>query len=426
MNYTRTSPRVGNAFTTVQSLRPSENNTSLGFIDMAELDRLELVKKARMMRTQSNTFLGSNKLTDKHQIEIKGIGETEVIANRYEILGLVDSGATGNTHLVYDRNTRETLALKTLREGMHEEGIIRRFVREAGALASLSHPNIVTVKDLGWDNNRPFIVMEFVANTSKEGFHDFSNLVDQFQKGKIDLKTMLFYFADLCDALNYLHTRPRPIIHRDLKPKNILVSDETVTDNGPSRLKIKLADFGLAKVTAGDLTTLTVRGQVMGTPAYAPIPDLLNESREYRLDGRSDLYSLGVMLYSLVAGRLPFTIENSEIIESPIHDSDGYILKIASPVDADTPKAGANASTPRSSQQSDLYVVMQKHLHEQPDFSIIRDATPQALIDLTQRLLEKDPDSRPSNAKTVGQRLRDIASDISPIPVPRFITQGAA
>ena len=292
-----------------------------------------------------------------NKTHIDPIKPKELIADRYEIKDPIGSGAAGNIHVVYDTRTGEKFALKTLREGIYSKKELRRFIREANAMATLSHPNIVTIENLGWDKNRPFIVMEYVEGGN------FKTILEKFHSGEINLNTLLFYFADICEGLRYLHERPNPIVHRDLKPQNILISNETTDDDGSVRNVLKITDFGLIHLDT-ESTILTSIGKPLGTFVYAPIPDQLERNK---VDSRSDLYSLGVMLFEAITGKLPYK-----------GDSDAAVLS--------------------------------KHLYSEPDFRNILPEIPARLITLTKKLLAKHPNDRCQRAEEVATELREIAT----------------
>jgi len=192
--------------------------------------------------------------------------------------------------LVYkgrDPQIERLVAIKTislLNQGSDEELEYRkRFFLEARAAGRLSHPGIVTIFDVGEDaaTRTPFIVMEYVAGKSLNSILNDSH-------GKLPLKTGLQLCQDIAEALDYAHAQG--VVHRDIKPANILVTEEG---------HAKITDFGIAKL---NLALMTVPGHVLGTPAYMS-PEQL-EGQE--LDGRSDLFSLGVILYSMITGHRPF------------------------------------------------------------------------------------------------------------------------
>ena len=206
---------------------------------------------------------------------------------RYQVLAEVGRGAMGIVYKARDPQIDRLVAVKTvalLNQGSEEEQEFRkRFFLEARAAGRLSHPGIVTIFDVGEEpsTHTPFIVMEYVAGESLS-----SILADRH--GKVPLRTALELTLDLAEALDYAHSQG--VVHRDIKPANILV-----TEDGHA----KITDFGVAKL---NLALTTVPGHVLGTPAYMS-PEQL-EGQE--LDGRSDLFSLGVILYSMITGHRPF------------------------------------------------------------------------------------------------------------------------
>ena len=348
---------------------PDQNHLNTFKIEKIEQVGI-LVNKARLMR-KTKPVLQEVKGESKSYF-INGISTGEIIGNRFKVLEILDSGATGNVHKAIDMQNGNLVALKSLREGVHKNTFIRRFIREAGALSVLNHKNIVGIEDLGWDNNKPYIAMEYVTGGN------FKKLITMHHAGQVNLNTMLHLLADLCDGLNHLHDRPNSIIHRDLKPENILISNETSEDYFPKRNVLKIADLGLALIYGNTLTTLTYMDRpIMGTPNYSPIPD---HYYGYALDNRSDLYSLGIIIYEVLMKKLPFT-----------------------------------------SPDNDLNTLLYKHLHEKPDFSSISIEAPARLIALTEKLLAKKPEDRYQSAKEVALELRDIATPRFSIPIPQII-----
>src|SRR5690348_1496921 len=206
---------------------------------------------------------------------------------RYQVLAELGRGAMGLVYKGRDPQIERLVAIKTislLNQGSDEELEYRkRFFLEARAAGRLSHPGIVTIFDVGEDaaTRTPFIVMEYVAGKSLNSILNDSH-------GKLPLKTGLQLCQDLAEALDYAHAQG--VVHRDIKPANILV-----TEDGHA----KIADFGIAKL---NLAHLTVPGPVLGTPAYMAPEQLDGEHG----DGRSDLLSLGVILYSMITGFRPF------------------------------------------------------------------------------------------------------------------------
>ena len=186
---------------------------------------------------------------------------------------------------------RRRVALKVIKLGMDTKDVVARFEAERQALAMMDHPNIAKVLDAGaTDVGRPFFVMELVRGISITDYCDQNNLSTN---ERLDL------FIKICQAIQHAHQKG--IIHRDIKPSNILV---TLHDGVPVP---KVIDFGIAKATEGRLTDATVYTQLhqfIGTPAYMS-PEQA-EMSGLDIDTRSDIYSLGVLLYELLAGSTPF------------------------------------------------------------------------------------------------------------------------
>jgi serine/threonine protein kinase len=211
---------------------------------------------------------------------------------RYEIQGEIGRGAMGIVYLAHDPRLRRRVALKTyiLPEGISEElmqEFHERFLREAQAAASLSHPGIVTIYDAGEDQNQhlPFIAMEYVQGRS---------LKQLLERGDRMEPAWVFAFGTvLADALHIAHQAG--IVHRDIKPANILL-------RGPDGAA-KIADFGVARLSTSELTQT---GASLGSPAYMS-PEQI---RGGVLDGRSDLFSLSAVLYEALCGKRPFQGED--------------------------------------------------------------------------------------------------------------------
>lgn len=207
-----------------------------------------------------------------------------VIANRYELGERVGTGGMSTVQLAFDRRLERDVAVKLLAEHLADDPqFISRFKREALAAARLVHPNIVQVFDFGFDetSGRHFIVMEFVKG------HSCAELLRDH--GRLTLDEVLHLADGACRALHYAHRNG--VVHRDVKPGNILRADEGT---------VKLADFGIAKAMGS--SSITQVGSVLGTAAYlAP-----EQAHGEPATPRSDIYGLGVVVYQLLAGRLPY------------------------------------------------------------------------------------------------------------------------
>ena len=211
---------------------------------------------------------------------------------RYKILERVGEGGCGVVYVAEQvEPVRRRVALKVIKLGMDTQQVVARFEAERQALAMMDHPNIAKVLDAGaTEQGRPFFVMELVRGIPITQYCDQNNLSTQ---ARLDL------FIQVCGAIQHAHQKG--IIHRDIKPSNILV---TVNDGVAVP---KVIDFGIAKATEGRLTDNTVYTQLhqfIGTPAYMS-PEQA-EMTSLDIDTRSDIYSLGVLLYELLSGRTPF------------------------------------------------------------------------------------------------------------------------
>ena len=209
---------------------------------------------------------------------------TTTIAGRYRIEGRLGVGGMSTVHLAFDSRLERYVALKLLAEHLADDStFVSRFRREALAAARLVHPNIVQVFDFGFDagHHQHFIVMEHVpGNSCAELLRDHGHLAVDKTIGIV---------TQACRGLDYAHRNG--VVHRDVKPGNLLVSDSDV---------VKLADFGIARAT--DQSSITQVGSVLGTAAYlAP-----EQARGEEAGPRADLYSLGVVTYQLMSGRLPY------------------------------------------------------------------------------------------------------------------------
>jgi serine/threonine protein kinase len=213
---------------------------------------------------------------------------------RYRVLEKIAEGGFGVVYLAeQDEPVRRQVALKVIKLGMDTRQVVARFGQERQALAMMDHPNIAKVHDAGaTPTGRPYFVMEFCRGEAITSFCD--------QK-QLPVSERLRLFAQVCHAVQHAHQKG--VIHRDIKPSNILVPE---VDGQPLA---KVIDFGIAKATesrASERTMMTERGQLMGTPAYMSPEQALGD---VDIDTRTDVYSLGVLLYELVTGETPIPVE---------------------------------------------------------------------------------------------------------------------
>jgi len=212
------------------------------------------------------------------------MNQATTIAGRYRIERRIGVGGMSTVQLAFDQRLERYVAIKLLAEHLADDPtFVSRFRREALAAARLVHPNIVQVFDFGFDErqHQHFIVMEHVSGRScAELLRDL---------GHLEVDQAVEIISQACRGLDYAHRNG--VVHRDVKPGNLLVSDSDV---------VKLADFGIARAT--DQSSITQAGSVLGTAAYlAP-----EQARGEEAGPRADIYSLGVVAYQLMSGRLPY------------------------------------------------------------------------------------------------------------------------
>ena len=200
---------------------------------------------------------------------------------RYQILEEIAAGGQGTVYRAFDPDTRQIVALKVLHPTLSgDSSYIERFRREASLAASIDHPNVVKIFEVGQDGDRHFMALEFVPES----------LARVIETGpQMQIATAAQFGVEVADGLSAAHALG--IVHRDVKPQNVLIGADGTA---------KVTDFGIAR--AESLTTMTATGAVMGTPHYMS-PE---QSRGERADARSDVYSLGCMVYQMLAGQVPF------------------------------------------------------------------------------------------------------------------------
>jgi len=217
---------------------------------------------------------------------------------RYAVLKKLGEGGKGVVYKARDNVLNRVVAIKMLKGVVPSEDAYSRFLREAQVVAKLNHPNVVSIHDIGNEDDKQFFVLEFVDGMS------LRELLGTYPEGKCDIQTVLRIGIDVCGALQYAHSQG--VLHRDIKPENILITQEGTA---------KLMDFGLAKILGQP--SITQEGVIVGTVAYVAPEIALGKGA----DAKSDLYSFGAVLYETVTGKPPFPGEDPvKVIFSHIHD----------------------------------------------------------------------------------------------------------
>ena len=210
----------------------------------------------------------------------------------YRIEGVLGEGGMGVVYLAEQREPlRRKVAIKVIKLGMDTQAVVARFEAERQTLARMDHPNIASVFDAGTTGDgRPYFAMEYVAGVP---------ITEYCDAARLSTRERLTLLTHVCGAIQHAHQKG--VVHRDIKPSNVLV---TVQDDQPMP---KVIDFGIAKATelsAAERTLFTQHGQLVGTPEYMS-PEQADRSRT-DVDATTDIYSLGVLLYELLVGVLPF------------------------------------------------------------------------------------------------------------------------
>lgn len=212
--------------------------------------------------------------------------EGQVLGNRYELIEKIGGGGMALVFKARCRLLNRFVAVKVLRnEYINDEGFVKRFKIEAQAAASLSHPNIVSIFDVGHENETHYIVMELVDGITLKEYIK--------RKGMVPWAEAINITSQICSAIEHAHKNH--IVHRDIKPHNILFTNEGIA---------KVADFGIAR--AATFSTITMSGSTMGSVHYFS-PE---QARGGYTDEKSDIYSIGIVLFEMVTGRVPFDGES--------------------------------------------------------------------------------------------------------------------
>ena len=246
---------------------------------------------------------------------------------RYRIVRELGKGSMGVVYQAHDPHIDRLVALKVLRQDrVSSEDFVQRFLKEAKAIGRLAHPNIVTVYDVGRDHGTIYIAMEFLEGNP---------LNEVIQGEKLGLEDIVDLGVQVAEALDYAHEKG--IVHRDIKQTNIIL-----TPDGQA----KITDFGIARIEDPSMTQQTQAGEILGTPVYMSPEQVMGRA----VDGRSDLYSLGVILYELSTKKRPFGGNN--------------LAAIFRAITQDTPAEPARIDSSISRELSELVM---KSLNKRPD-----------------------------------------------------------
>jgi serine/threonine-protein kinase len=214
---------------------------------------------------------------------------TRPTLGRYEVVAELGRGSMGVVYKGEDPKIHRTVAIKTVHLSEFDDDMVhemkQRFFREAESAGLLTHPHIVTIYDCGEEHDLAYIAMEFLDG------HDLKEYVKQ--EHLLPLRETLSIVADVAEALDYAHTKG--VVHRDIKPANIMRLKET--------RQVKVTDFGIARITS---SSTTQTGVILGTPSYMSPEQIAGQ----KVDGRSDIFSLGVVLFEMLTGQRPFTGED--------------------------------------------------------------------------------------------------------------------
>ena len=225
---------------------------------------------------------------------------TPGMLGRYKVLKELGRGAMGLVYLGKDPTIQRFVAIKTMRLDQidHDDKLQEvkaRFFREAESTGRLSHPNIVTIYDAGEENDLGYIAMELIEGTPLKQWSRKPNL--------LPINEVFSILATVADALDYAHLQG--VVHRDIKPANIMLTKDRI---------VKVMDFGIAKMGSSSKTQTNI---VLGTPTYMSPEQIAGK----KVDGRSDIFSLGIVLFELLTGQLPFTADNlSAVLFSIAHN----------------------------------------------------------------------------------------------------------
>lgn len=266
--------------------RGGDSGARAAFLDQACEGDAELRAEVESLLSQDVSIQGPLEGASQTVLHLAAGLTTPESIGPFRILGVIGHGGMGVVYRAEQRRPHRAVALKVLKPGLATPEILKRFEKEADALARLQHPGIARIYQTGIDHDQPYVAMELIDGLPLDSYT---------MEKKLSVEERVGLLARVCDAVHHAHERG--VIHRDLKPANILV-DETGQP--------KALDFGVARLSGQDpgSTFATTAGAVIGTLAYMSPEQITADSAA--LDARADIYSLGVILYELLAGRPPY------------------------------------------------------------------------------------------------------------------------
>ena len=231
-----------------------------------------------------------------------------IVGQRYEIIAEIAHGGMGAVYKAKHLHMSKFVAIKVLRDEQLASTGLKRFELEAQAASSLNHPNLTVVHDFGFtDKKHPYLVMDFVDGPTLDSVIR--------QNGPLSPEQALPIFKQICEGLAYAHAKG--IVHRDLKPSNVILADTESGGVAGRTATVRIVDFGIAKLTEQEGQNLTQTGEICGSPYYMSPEQSLGQ----KIDGRSDIYSLGCLMYESLCGVVPLKGDNAmQTLMKHLHD----------------------------------------------------------------------------------------------------------